>query len=131
MTATGQLTFQTMGDLGLSRVGCSLIPSKIEPPLGRLNVKGLRECRSPTHEAAYFFMPESRWFFMYIARSASLTCPNIIGAAGPAFVAAAGGGADFAPFFAAKAPDVETARTARPTRSIFFILKLPRSLDAN
>ena len=40
-------------------------------------------------------------------------------------LAAETGAFGFAPFFAAKAPEVETARIARPTRIVFFMLKLP------
>jgi hypothetical protein len=47
------------------------------------------------------------------------------GAAGPVFVLAAAAGAlGFAAFFAAKAPDVETAKIARLTIKTFFMLKL-------
>ena len=54
---------------------------------------------------------------MYRALSAALTWPNIIGDATGAGAAAA---AAFG-FFAAKAADVETARTARPMTMIFFM----------
>ena len=73
----------------------------------------------------YFFMPDSRWLFLYKARSASLTCPIMSGLADPALaVAAAAGAFGFALFFA-KAPDVETAKIARLTTNNFFMLKLP------
>src|SRR4029079_11033843 len=64
-------------------------------------------------------MPESRGFFSYSARSAALTWPNM-GAAALAVVTAAAGAFGFAAFLA-KAPEVETARIARPTRMIFFM----------
>src|SRR4051812_44516617 len=53
------------------------------------------------------------------------------GAAGAAFALAAAAGAfGFAPFFAAKAPEVETARIARPTTMIFVILNSLDGKDA-
>jgi len=50
------------------------------------------------------------------------------GAAPPVFVvvaAAAAGAFGFAVFLAAKAPEVDTARIARPTKIAFFILSSP------
>jgi hypothetical protein len=50
------------------------------------------------------------------------------GAAPPVFVvvaAAAAGAFGFVVFLAAKAPEVETAKIARPTRIIFFMLSSP------
>ena len=82
---------------------------------------------SPLQERiTYFFIPDSRWLFLYRARSASLTCPIMNGVADPALAvaAAAAGAFGFALFFA-KAPDVETAKIARLTTNIFFMLKLP------
>jgi hypothetical protein len=43
--------------------------------------------------------------------------------------AAAAGAFGFVVFLAAKAPDVETAKIARPTRVIFFMLSSPFSLE--
>jgi hypothetical protein len=51
-----------------------------------------------------------------------------MGGAAPAVfvvVAAAAGAFGFAIFLAAKAPEVETAKIARPTRIIFFMLSSP------
>src|SRR4051812_28878044 len=64
-------------------------------------------------------MPDSIWLFLYSAISAAL--PG--GIIGPALLAAAAGAA--AGFFAlplAKAAEVETAKIARPTTIIFFML---------
>jgi hypothetical protein len=69
----------------------------------------------------YFFMPESCRFFLYSARSAALAWPNMSGAAATVVVAAAAVAFGFVVFFA-KAPEVETARIARPTRTSFFML---------
>jgi hypothetical protein len=44
-------------------------------------------------------------------------------------VAAAAGAFGFVVFLAAKAPEVETAKIARPTRIIFFMLSSPFSLE--
>jgi hypothetical protein len=44
-------------------------------------------------------------------------------------VAAAAGAFGFVVFLAAKAPEVETAEIARPTRIIFFMLSSPFSLE--
>ncbi len=73
-----------------------------------------------------YFIPESRLFFIYISRSAALGWP-IIGPA-PAVLAAAAGAFGFAACFLAKTGEVETARIARPTRMIFFMLS---SLEKN
>src|ERR1700741_1768636 len=70
-------------------------------------------------------MPESRRFLLYSSRSAALTWP-IMNGAGPAVlvvvVVAAVAGAFGFDAFLAKAPEVETARIARPTRTIFIML---------
>jgi hypothetical protein len=48
------------------------------------------------------------------------------GAAPPVFVVVAAAGAfGFVVFLAANAPEVETARIARPTRTVFFVLSSP------
>src|ERR1700761_8612748 len=62
-------------------------------------------------------MPESRLFFMYMALSAALGC--IMGPGALAVVAAAAA-FGFACFFAAKAPDVERARIAKPITMFFM-----------
>jgi hypothetical protein len=49
--------------------------------------------------------------------------------AGPAFAVEAAAGAFGFALFLAKAPDVETAKIARLTTNIFFILKLPDGKD--
>jgi hypothetical protein len=51
------------------------------------------------------------------------------GPAGPAFAVEAAAGAFGFALFLAKAPDVETAKIARLTTNIFFILKLPDGKD--
>ena len=76
----------------------------------------------------FFFMPESRWFFSYISRSLALTGVTMNGAAAAVVVAvaavAAAGALGFDAFLA-KAPEVETARIARPTSIAFFMLSSP------
>jgi hypothetical protein len=67
----------------------------------------------------FFIIPESRWFFIYMALSAALTWP-IMGA-GLLGAAAAAAFGFIACFFAAKAPEVETARIAKPIRIFFFM----------
>src|SRR5436305_8367047 len=69
-----------------------------------------------------YFMPESCLFFIYIALSAALGWPIIIGPAVGALAAAAGGAFGFAACFLAKTGEVDTARIARPTTMIFFML---------
>jgi hypothetical protein len=80
----------------------------------------------------YFFTPESRRFLLYSSRSAALTWPNMTGAAGAVVVAAAAVAAAAFGFvaFLAKAPEVETARIARQTRTIFFMLSSPLTCAA-
>jgi len=75
----------------------------------------------------YFFMPDSRWLFSYIARSCALIWPimNGAGADGVVVAAAAAAGAFGFDAFLANAPEVDTARIARPTRIAFFILSSP------
>src|SRR4051794_14217707 len=68
----------------------------------------------------YYFTPESRLFFSYIARSAALSWPMN----GPALLVLVAAAALAFGFFAwplAKAAEVETARIATPTKMIFFM----------
>ena len=51
------------------------------------------------------------------------------GPAGPAFAVEAAAGACGFALFLAKTPDVETAKIARLTTNIFFMLKLPDGKD--
>jgi len=64
-------------------------------------------------------MPESCLFFMYMALSAALGC--IMGPGLLAVVAAAAAFGFAWLFFAAKAPDVERARIAKPITMFFFM----------
>ena len=66
----------------------------------------------------FFIMPDSAWLFLYSAISAALGWPII----GPDMLAAAAGAAGFFALPLAKAPEVETAKIARPTIIIFFML---------
>ena len=70
----------------------------------------------------YYFMPESCLFFIYSARSAALTWPGPMNGPGVLVLVEAAGALGFAACFLAKAAEVETARIARPTRIIFFML---------
>jgi hypothetical protein len=67
-----------------------------------------------------YFTPESCLFFAYSALSAALTLLN----SGLVGVAAAATSFGFA-LPLAKAPEVETARIAKPTTIIFFMFQLP------
>src|SRR5262245_27679178 len=72
-------------------------------------------------------MPDSRWLFSYISRYLALSWPILTGAGAMGAAAAALAAAGVFGFddCFAKAPDVETARIAKPTRIAFFIISPP------